>query len=201
VITATMDDTALLVAFQALDPGAEKMVFQRFFRPLCVYGERITGDMTATEDLVAEAFEKCMDRRAEFKSLENCKAFLYRAVRNSCINYTMSERYHQSVRAEIRYLAQGEPNEERADDLEIVRAELMQEIYAEIEALPGRCREIFKLIFFEGLSTDDISERMGISAQTVRSQKARAIQLIKTEMLKKDLFLSFLLLLALLEGF
>ena len=68
-----------------------------------------------------------------------------------------------------------------------------------MENLPGRCGEIFKLIFIHGRSTEAIAAQMGINPQTVRTQKARAIQLIKTQLLKKNRISSLLLLMALLE--
>ncbi len=70
-------------------------------------------------------------------------------------------------------------------ETEVLRAEVLQEIYAEVESLPGRCGQIFKLLFIEGLPTDQIAERFGINVQTVRTQKARAICLIRTALLKK----------------
>ena len=58
---------------------------------------------------------------------------------------------------------------------ELLRLEVLQAIHTEIENLPGRCNEIFKQLFIEGLTTEEIGERLGISAQTVRTQKARLV--------------------------
>ncbi len=82
---------------------------------------------------------------------------------------------------------------------EILRVELLKEIYDEIENLPGRCRQVFKALFIEGLSTDQIAENLSINVQTVRTQKARAIQLIKIQLLKKGKTLAVLILYAFLE--
>lgn len=41
------------------------------------------------------------------------------------------------------------------------------------------------MLFAEDLSIDVIAGRMGINVQTVRTQKARAISLIRTALLKK----------------
>jgi len=89
------------------------------------------------------------------------------------------------IHEKIRYLDQYELASEEVLETEILRAEVVQEIYREIEELPGKCGQIFKMIFLENLPTDQIAERMGINVQTVRTQKARAISLIRTALLKK----------------
>ncbi len=92
---------------------------------------------------------------------------------------------HRRIHTNIAYQQQYEPASEAVIETEVLRAEVLHEIYAEIEHLPGRCGQIFKLLFIEGLPTDQIAERFGINVQTVRTQKARAISLILTALLKK----------------
>jgi len=69
---------------------------------------------------------------------------------------------------------------------------VLQEIYREIEELPGKCGQIFKMIFLENLPTDQIAERMGINVQTFRTQKARAISMIRTSLLKRGRLIALL---------
>jgi len=57
----------------------------------------------------------------------------------------------------------------------------------EIEQLPNRCKEIFKLIYYERRPADEIAALLGISVNTVWVQRAKAIQLIRTNLLKKGL--------------
>lgn len=84
----------------------------------------------------------------------------------------------------MRYLSGDETQQEDVLAGEMIRVEVLSEILREIERLPKKCREIFKLIFIEGLSTEEIARQMGIAPQTVRTQKARAIQLLKVQFLK-----------------
>jgi RNA polymerase sigma factor (sigma-70 family) len=81
-------------------------------------------------------------------------------------------------------------------ETEVLRAEVLQEIYAEVENLPGRCGQIFKLLFIHGKSTEEIGGLLGINPQTVRTQKARAISLIRTALLKKGRLATFAIFLA-----
>jgi len=199
MIRTYSDDTLLWTAFQRGENLAEKQVFQLYFKPLCLYSFRITGEMGASEDIVAESFAKAWSKRQEFKALENIKAFLYRVVRNASINISLTTRQHRKAHVQIAYLIGQDMEEEPVEEREILRVELLQEIYEEIEQLPDRCGQIFKLIFFHDQTTEQIAQQLGINPQTVRTQKARAIQLIKTQLLKKNRMLTLLLLTSLLE--
>lgn len=193
-------DTALLTAFQQGDPRAEKAVFDRYFQPLCLFSKRITGQLATSEDLVTDAYVNLMNRRADFEVLAQCKKYLYTSVYNASVNVTLAEQRHQAAHNQLRYLAlQGNEPDDVLDN-EILRAELLQEIYAEIENLPDRCRQIFKMIFVDGLPNETIAEKLSINTQTVRSQKARAIQLLRTSLLKKNRIPALLLLYALSSG-
>ena len=142
--------------------------------------------MDASEDIVAESFEKAWSRRQDFHTLENLKAFLYRIVRNASLNYKESERRHRTHHEQIRYMSKGESGSDEDLEREILRVELLQDIYQEIENLPERCGQIFKLLFIHNQTTDQIAAQLSINVQTVRTQKARAIQLIKIELFRKS---------------
>ena len=176
MIRTYTDHTLLWTAFQQGESQAEKQVFQQFFKPLCIYSERITGQLEAAEDIVAESFIKAWDRRKDFPAVENLKAFLYTIVRNASINFSIATRQHRQAHLQVAYIeGQGREIEEStpADQREILRVELLQEIYEEMENLPGRCGEIFKLLFIHGKSTEEIGKLLDINPQTVRTQKAR----------------------------
>ena len=199
MISPYIDDTSLLAGFHQRETLAEKQVFQKYFKPLCLYSENITGQLDASEDIVAESFERAWSRRQDFHTLENLKAFLYRIVRNASLNYAESQRRHRTHHEQLRYLSKDEPGLGEALEHEILRVELLQEIYQEIENLPDRCGQIFKLLFIHNQTTDQIAAQLSINVQTVRTQKARAIQLIKIELLRKNRIQALFLLGLLLE--
>jgi RNA polymerase sigma-70 factor (family 1) len=193
------DDKALIIAFQNGDPGAQNALFDRFFQPLCLFSERITTDLQQAEDIVAESFMKVIDRRRDFVGVPQLKSFLYRTVQNASIRQVVTLRRHERKQETFSYLQQQEMATGADMELEILRAELIRDIYEEIENLPDRCGQIFKLIFVEQLSSEEIGDRLSISPQTVRTQKARAIALIRTALLKKNRLPAWLLLLVLLQ--
>jgi RNA polymerase sigma-70 factor (family 1) len=177
-------DIELFEAFHSGSPEAADAVFVRYFKPLCFFAERLTWNREEAEDIVAEAFIKLLERRESFQNLLNIKSFLYLAVRNAAVNHLKSVQRHQAAEGQLHYLFRDETQQENVLAQEMIRVEVLAEILREIEDLPKKCREIFKLIFIEGLSTDEIARQMRISPQTVRTQKARALQLLKMRFLK-----------------
>jgi RNA polymerase sigma-70 factor (family 1) len=172
-----------MLGFKNHERQAEGILFKRYYKPLCFFAEKMTHNTSVSQDLVSEAISKAYERRDKFTGTENLKAFLYTIVRNAAINYL------HTARTQVNDLQQL-PDEitDTADVLtnEILLAEIVHDIYLEIENLPGKCKTIFKMIFFQGLTTETIAQTMGISTQTVRTQKARAIQLIRTQLLRKE---------------
>jgi RNA polymerase sigma factor (sigma-70 family) len=192
-MAAYADDMMLFRAFQDGETGAEKIVFQRYFKPVCIYAERITGDRDSTEDIVIESFQRAWERRLTFPTIDDFRRFLYRIVTNACLTRNTTRRQHELAHGEVRHLNAQDQELGSAYEREALRAELLQEIYLEVEGLPERCRTIFKAIFNEGLSHEQVAERLGIDIQTVRSQKARAIGLIRTRLLRRGQLLAIFL--------
>ena len=69
-----------------------------------------------------------------------------------------------------------------------IKADVLTQMKDKIEDLPPKCKQIFKMAFFERLKNTDIAEKLGLSLQTVKNQKVRAIKLLRLA-LNKDLVL------------
>jgi RNA polymerase sigma-70 factor (family 1) len=201
VMRAFPDEIHLITAFHNKQREAENFIFLKFFRPLCLVSYNLTEELPVSEDIVAEVFIKLFDRRLEFERLDNISAFLYVAVRNASITHISTQNRHSAAHQQIAAHAETYDLIPDALQSERLEAELVHSIYQEIENLPGKCRDIFKMIYLQNRSTREIAEALNISPQTVRTQKARAIQLIKTELLKKNLLVALALLLIYLRQF
>ena len=169
--------------------------FDLHYKSLCYFAGRIIQDDTEAEDIVADCFLKFWERHNDFDSYQNIKAFLYISCRNACLNHIKHLKVKTIVQQE--YFSQLQQGEETIL-FQIMETEVLEILHTEIEELPGKCKEVFKLIYFDGKKTEKIAEELGISAQTVRNHKTRAIELLKTSMLKKGIsatvMLGFLLL-------
>ncbi|WP_410524467.1 sigma factor [Prevotella sp. AM34-19LB] len=59
------------------------LIFQQYYRPLCLYATHYLHDIDEAEDMVQDCFVKLISRSI---MPENIKAFLYTSVRNACID-------------------------------------------------------------------------------------------------------------------
>jgi len=167
-------------------------IFKRHYKPLCYFAWQLTGNKPEAEDIAGEVFIKLWRRHNDFNSLQNIKAFLYIATRNACFDYLKHVQRKNASHEELLYLAE---NSEEFIQSRMAKAEVLQAILYEVETLPPVRRQIFKMIYLEDLSTNEIAQQLNITADTVRVQKARALNSLRTQVLKKGLMSLTLLLL------
>lgn len=164
-------------------------LFRTYYARLCYFANRMTGDPRLAEDLVQEACLNCWKARMTFTSEQVAKSYLYTSVRNACLNH---ERHLKVVKKhEDSALQPAHAAEGIIED--IVRAEVLGEVHAAIEGLPEGCRTVLKLAFFDSMRNDEIAERLGVSVNTVKTQKARALQLLRLRLDPLNLTLFLLL--------
>lgn len=157
-----------------------KSLFDLLYLRLCRFADQIISDSATAEDIVQEAFIKFWQRNAEIKDLPAIKTFLYVMVRNACLNHLK----HQKV---VQKFAQTQT--EVAEEAAVLKAEVWGEVHRAIASLPEGCRNVFKLSYLEGLKNQEIADELKISINTVKTQKARALELLKLR-LKPETFLA-----------
>ncbi|WP_353196531.1 sigma-70 family RNA polymerase sigma factor [Parapedobacter defluvii] len=170
--------------FQKGNPDAFVYVFDLHYRPLCHYAGTMLDDVGEVEDVVSEVFVKLWHKANDFDNLNSIKGFLYISTKNRCLDRLKQRKRQQASLIDYSYLLD---DGDDGIDLGVLEAEVLSIVYNEIERLPTKARTIFKLIFFDGFKTDEVADQLAISVKTVRNQKARAIQLLQTGLLKKGL--------------
>ena len=189
------DEVYWMQKFREGENAALAFFFDLHFKSLCFFATRLANDTFQAEDIVTDCFLKLWERRQDFDTAQNLKAFLYISCRNASLNYLTVQKRGNSAR-EI-YVNQFDYIEESVLN-QIIKTEVLAALDLEIQHLPDRCGEIFKLIYFEGKKTDDIARELNLSVQTVRNQKTRAIELLRSAILKKGIsgafYLAFMLL-------
>lgn len=175
----------------ALKIGAIDDIYKKYHSVLCFFAYKYTKSYSEAEDVVHSVFEKLLEKSIDLDNEKAFKSYLFSAVHNACVNHikqdNIKKRYtdytisHESGRDDSSYL------------LDRIEVEILFEVFSKIDALPSECNKIFKLSYIENFSNQEIADKLGISVNTVKSQKSRAKQLLRESL--KDLFLITLYLL------
>lgn len=147
-------------------------VMKTHWSPLVEYASRIVRSRDAAEDVAQEAFVRLWERRARWQASGSLPALLYRIARNLALDAVR--------RGEAQRRLVGRPQDgqgfEASTPLSLLEEkELILLFDQAIATMPPRRREVFVLARFEGLSYRAISEKMGISPQTVANHMCAAL--------------------------
>ena len=142
--------------------------FRRMYLPLGMYALRILDDAQTAEDVVEDAFTKAWQLIEDGKDFADFKSYMYRMVHNGCISFLRSKK--ETVGLEFV----PEAYEDTVDT-----SERDARIWKAIDDLPEKCREVFLLSKRDGLSNEEIAEKMGISIKTVKNQMTKAFSRLR----------------------
>lgn len=153
---------------------AFEQVFKTYYSRLCLFALKYLGDEASAEEVVQDLFLRIWEKRHQIEIETSLKAYLYRAVRNSCLNELKHQQVEQNYRAHQQQVAD--------DYEEMPDPELGQRIHQAIEKLPENHREVFTMNRFEGLRYKDIAEKLGISVKTVESYMTKSLKFLRKEL-------------------
>ncbi len=167
-----------------------KILHTSYYDRLLYFAWTIIYDKETSRDLVQEAFITYWNQKEHISANPvQIRNFLYVNVKNSCLKHLR----HDKVVDRYMDLQDPNPTEEASALNKMIEAETIGEIYAAIESLPERCRKISRMGYLEGLKNHEIAEQLGLSVNTVKTQKKRALQLLRGR-LKPEAFLALTLL-------
>ncbi|WP_165585869.1 RNA polymerase sigma-70 factor [Pedobacter nototheniae] len=159
-------------------------LFSNSYAKLCHFAMQFVKDDEAAKDIVQETFVMYWNRKDEIDAQSvPIMGFLYSSVRNACLNKLR----RQKLETVFLNKQEEEPAEEAIALNAMIRTEVIAELALIISTLPENCQRIFKMGYLEGLKNQQIADKLGISINTVKTQKKRGLQLLKVR-LNPDFF-------------
>lgn len=121
------------------------------------------------DDVVQEAFVRIINARSN-GTIRSVRALLFVTARNIALDVFRKERSNP-VDGQINWEQVEVGEDTRPVTLELSsREQKLQLLEQAVQSLPQRCREIIMLKKLEGLSYEEIGQRLGISPHTVSAQ-------------------------------
>jgi RNA polymerase sigma-70 factor, ECF subfamily len=165
--------------FKSGDQKALELLFYAYFPRLNDFAKNVVKDDGISQDIVQEVFIKIWEKRSEIESI-NFEAFLFRLVRNRCIDYIKHLRVVNNRMQEIQISSRFEELY-RIDFVSnepyvLIEKELKTKIEETIQNLPDRCREVFVLSRENGMKNREIAEKLNINIKNVERHLNRALK-------------------------
>jgi RNA polymerase sigma-70 factor (ECF subfamily) len=176
-----VSERAWLDALERRDNEAYRLLFERYFHALCSFaGKYLVTSREAPADAVQDVLFEFWLKRPRVETILALKTYLYRGVRNRCLDALKHDRVQE------KYQSRQSLEEQSSFFLQQV---LEEEVYAHlkeaIDALPDATREVYNLVLL-GYDNPRIAAMLGITMDAVKARRKRGKEILKEKL--KHLF-------------
>lgn len=175
-------DELLLSAYRDGDAAAFETLLGRYRGPLFNVVLRSVRDRGRAEEIYQDVWMKVIERCDDFRGDAKFSTWLYTITRNLCIDHQrkMKFRGHASLdeaqRGSDRTIGERVPNPGPSTEALAAGRLMTDRITSAVQELPDEQREVFLLRQIQGLAFNEISEVVGVPANTVKSRMRYALE-------------------------
>ena len=160
------------------DEKAFKILFEKFYSSLCLFAKQYLKDHATAEESVQDMFVRIWEKRQNLHIETSVKHYLFRSVRNHCLNQIQHEKIKNQYASKVIESA----NQEIDSSQFFIEVDLLKRIENSINSLPPKRQEIFKMSREQGLKYKEIAEELNISVKTVEAQMGLALKYLREEL-------------------
>jgi RNA polymerase sigma-70 factor (ECF subfamily) len=171
-----VDDVALVQAMARADSAALGLLYDRYSGAMLALAQRIVGRGAEAEDVIHDVFLEAWRHAADYDVTRgSVKSWLLLRTRSRSLDVQKSARVSkQASLPDDAWLAElSAPGRDPAGGGDQMRVRQV------LVALPAEQREVLLLGYFEGLSSSEIAERVGVPLGTVKSRVAAALSALR----------------------
>ena len=171
-------------AFWAGDTAALEMLVREYSDGLIRFAYCYVKNAAVAEDIMEDAFAALIVKRRRFDDGENLRAYLYKMVRNKCVDY-MRLRKKQVPLEDIQQVltADAEINAETS----LLRKENAKAVYQALQSLPAQYREVLYLTYYENYSVEAAACMLRKSKKQIYNLLHRAKASLKDLLVKEGI--------------
>jgi RNA polymerase sigma-70 factor (ECF subfamily) len=163
----------ILELSMAGDSRAQYHLYQLYSKAMYNICYRMMNNREEAEDMLQESFSEAFLRLGTFRFESAFGAWLKRITVNKCINALKKRKASLVPMEEL-------PDRQTFEDVDMdIPGLSVEKVREAMEELPEGYRVIFSLYLLEGYDHAEISQIMGISEATSKSQYSRARQRMK----------------------
>lgn len=149
--------------------------------PLVRFAYCFVRDSAVAEDVMEDAFATLVFKRKRFKESDNLRAYLYKTVRNRCVDYLRARKRLVPLDDVERVLPVAD-GEEAAIRLENERA-----VYCCMQSLSPQYAEVLYLYYFEGRTAQELCKILKRNKKQIYNLLSRARTSLKELLIKEGI--------------
>ena len=180
--SSSFSDSYLFIIQQRAADGDEdafKKIYYHFYKKLFQFSLALVKTREAAEEIAEDVFIKIWQQKTNLSTINNLRVYLYTATKNTSLNY-LSKKAKENLTEPFDNIDIDLYKSAITPEELMITTEMYRRIQEQVEALPPRCKMIFKLIREDGLKYKEVSEILHISVNTIDAQIAIAIKKIAT---------------------
>lgn len=174
--TKNYSDQLLVSELKNNNEKAFRSLFDYYNQDIYGYSISILKSKQLAEENVQEVFLKVWLNRQNLNIEQSFKSYLFTIARNQAFNVLNKAANDVLLKEEIFYKSQKHHDQ---GDYSIREADCKKLKKQAIKQLPPKRKQIFKMSRKEGKTYEEISDELGISVNTVKSQMSKALETIR----------------------
>jgi RNA polymerase sigma-70 factor (ECF subfamily) len=180
-------DRALVERVRKGDSRAFDLLVRKYQHKIIGLVSRYVHDWSECEDVAQEAFIRAYRAIGAFRGDSAFYTWLYKIAVNTAKNHLVAQGRRppaEDIDADtaVQFDSGTRLRDEATPEHELARHQIEQTVFATVEKLPDELRDAITLREVDGLSYEEIAERMGCPIGTVRSRIFRAREAIEEKL-------------------
>jgi RNA polymerase sigma-70 factor (ECF subfamily) len=174
------DEEQLMRMIASRDASALERLYDRYEKTVYAFAYRFAGEAMLAEEIVQELFMRIWNHAERYDvSQGKLTTWMFAITRNIAIDQLRKRQNRTAAQTsesvELDQLAdEGESPEEQFD-----RKWVGEEVKAAVRQLSGDQRQVLELVYYQGFTHQEVSERQGIPLGTVKSRIRLAMKQLK----------------------
>ncbi len=171
-----MNEAELFAGLAKGDEQAFEAIYRHYTRRLFPYVQKLLKTPELSEELIQDIFVQIWMNRHVFAHVEYPASYLFSIANRQALKYL--KKVASDARILKKIMDGSEPYSNETEE-QIILRESVEAINLAVAQLPDQRRLIWELSRNEGLSHDQIAERLSISKNTVKNQMVQALKHVR----------------------
>ncbi|MGX8237073.1 RNA polymerase sigma factor [Exiguobacterium undae] len=171
----TQSDESLYHEMRSGDELALEALYEKYERLLFSFAHRFTNNDRLSEEVIQEVWMKIWNGRVDFNTDKGkFSSWILTITRNAALDCLRREKRQPTIEVEERDGGFDEPVERT-----VIERETASEVRDAVSELKPDQQELIELVYFKGLTQQQISDQLNLPLGTVKTRIRSAIQSLR----------------------